>query len=132
MKKDDHVPHINVDYFSDLTGDISNPGDQNVEAIGEKICKLREEKGISLEELSNMTGFDIDLLSNIEKNEIQPQLGTIIRLSQALDSAFSRLVSGVGTNYIPLQEKMRLKRFQDRRHVRAKNNFTHIKALLLK
>ncbi len=97
MKKDDQVPHINVDYFSDLTGDVPVSGDHSVEAIGEKICKLREEKGISLDELSNMTGFDIEVLASIERNELQPQLGTIIKLSQALDSAFGRLVSGVGT-----------------------------------
>jgi len=46
--------------------------------------------------LSKMTGFDIDFLKNIEKNKVQPQLGTIIKLSKALDSAFGRLISGVG------------------------------------
>jgi quercetin dioxygenase-like cupin family protein len=43
-----------------------------------------------------MTGFDVQFLSKIENKEIQPQLGTVIKLSKALDSAFGRLVSGVG------------------------------------
>ncbi len=96
METKKQKPHINVDFFEDLTGDISESTHPGEEAIGERIKKLREEKGLSLDELSNLTGFDVTLLSNIETNEVQPQLGTIIKLSKALDSAFGRLVSGVG------------------------------------
>jgi len=66
-------PHINVDFFEDLTGDISETPHDGVEEIGKRIRILREEKGISLDELSNMTGFDVELLSNIENNIVQPQ-----------------------------------------------------------
>ena len=52
-----------------------------------------------------MTGFDRDFLSGIEKNEIQPQLGTVIKLSKALDSAFGRLVSGVGEKLYSITRK---------------------------
>ena len=96
METKNQKPHINVDFFEDLTGDILKSTDKAVEAIGERIKILREEKGLSLEDLSKMTGFAVELLSNIEAGKIQPQLGTIIKLSKALDSAFSRLVSGVG------------------------------------
>jgi transcriptional regulator with XRE-family HTH domain len=89
-------PHINVDFFEDLTGDISESKMRSEQEIGERIKKIREEKGLSLETLSNLTGFDVNLLSNIETSRIQPQLGTVIKLSKALDSAFGRLVSGVG------------------------------------
>lgn len=99
------VPHINVDYFEDLTGKVSPDDESSIEAVGEKISKLREEKGISLEELSKMTGFEFELLQSIEKNEIKPQLGTIVKLSRALDSAFSRLVSDVGTNLYSITRK---------------------------
>ena len=89
-------PHINVDYFEDLTGEIAAQEGDRVEEIGRRIRKLREAKGLSLEDLSNLTGFDIDFLQKIEKQEIHPQLGTVIKLSKALESAFGRLVSGVG------------------------------------
>lgn len=90
-------PHINVDYFEDLTGDISVTDDCfGHEDIGQKIKLIRREKGLSIDELSNLTGFDVDLLSRIENCQVQPQLGTAIKLSKALDSAFGRLVSGVG------------------------------------
>ncbi len=98
-------PHINVDFFEDLTGDISEKPRDGVEEIGKRIRILREEKGISLDELSNMTGFDVELLSNIENNIVQPQLGTVIRLSKALDSAFGRLISGTGDKIYSITRK---------------------------
>ena len=98
-------PHINVDFFEDLTGDISEAPRNGVEEIGKRIRILREEKGISLDELSNMTGFDVELLSNIENNIVQPQLGTVIRLSKALDSAFGRLISGIGNRIYSITRK---------------------------
>jgi transcriptional regulator with XRE-family HTH domain len=97
MEKKDHTPHINVDYFEGLTGKIDAPArDPRVEAIGQRIRRLREGKGLSLRELSELTGFDVPLLEGIESNQVLPQLGTVIKLSKALDAAFGRLVSGVG------------------------------------
>lgn len=105
MESKDKKPHINVDYFEDLTGDISESKQRGEQEIGERIRKLREEKGLSVDELANLTGFDVELLSNIETNKVQPQLGTVIKLSKALDSAFSRLVSGVGDKLYSITRK---------------------------
>ncbi len=104
MEKD-KTPHINVDYFSELTGEISKSKQDGGENIGQRIKKLREEKGISLDELSKLTGFEVDVLSQIEKQEIQPQLGTVMKLSKALESAFGRLVSGVGDKLYSITRK---------------------------
>jgi quercetin dioxygenase-like cupin family protein/DNA-binding transcriptional regulator YiaG len=102
-------PHINVDYFEDLTGRIkqgtcSQPEGRQ-EDIGQRIKAIRKAKGLSLDELSHMTGFDVELLSNIETCAVQPQLGTAIKLSKALDSAFGRLVSGVGDKLYSITRK---------------------------
>jgi transcriptional regulator with XRE-family HTH domain len=105
MEKKNQKPHINVDFFEDLTGDIATSAQTAVEAIGDRIKVLRKEKGLSLDELSKMTGFDVELLSNIETSKVQPQLGTIIKLSKALDSAFGRLVSGVGDKLYSITRK---------------------------
>ena len=109
MEKKDQTPHINVDFFEDLTGDISKEMQTGVEEVGKRIQALREEKGLSLEALSQLTGFDIDFLSSIENNDIQPQLGTVIKLSKALDSAFTRLVSGVGERLYSITRKQEQK-----------------------
>ncbi|MFZ2809327.1 MAG: XRE family transcriptional regulator [Desulfosalsimonadaceae bacterium] len=93
------------DRYAMLTGDIKAAEPVSVEAIGDRIRGLREAKGISFEALANLTGFDVDLLKNIEKNEIQPQLGVLVRLSRAMDGAFSRLVSGVGDKLYSVTRK---------------------------
>ncbi len=93
------------DRYEMLTGDISAVESISVEAIGDRIRGLRQAKKISFEELSNITGFDVDLLKKIESNEIQPQLGTLVKLSKALESAFSRLVSGVGDKLYSVTRK---------------------------
>lgn len=105
MQKDNNTPHINVDFFEDLTGNILKSSGKGVEAIGERVKRLREEKGLTLDELSNLTGFEVEFLKRIENNEVKPQLGTIMRLSKALDSAFGRLVSGVGNKLYSITRK---------------------------
>jgi len=105
MENNKKPPHINVDFFEDLTGDISESSREGVDEIGKRIRTLREHKGLSLEALSNMTGFDVELLSNIETNQVKPQLGTVIKLSKALDSALSRLISGTGDRIYSITRK---------------------------
>lgn len=90
------TPHINVDYFEDLTGDISDSQSTGAEAIGGRLKSLREDRGMSLDKLSNLTGFDADFLAKIENREISPQLGTVIKLSKALETAFGGVISGIG------------------------------------
>lgn len=96
MEPTNQKPHINVDYFEDLTGDIADGPSSSVPEIGKRIKTLREERGLALETLAEVTGYEMDLLSRIENNEIQPQLGTVMKLSKALDGAFGRLISGPG------------------------------------
>jgi transcriptional regulator with XRE-family HTH domain len=96
MQEKPKKPHFDFDFFEDLTVDIPIEPPKGVESVGERILKIREEKGLTLDEISKMTGFDVPFLSKIENKEIQPQLGAVIKLSRALDSAFGRLVSGVG------------------------------------
>ncbi|MBI9086545.1 MAG: cupin domain-containing protein [Desulfobacterales bacterium] len=105
MENNTRKPHINVDYFEDLTGDIDAVGQEGVEEIGQRIRTLRESKGLSLDELSHLTGFDEEMLSRIESADIQPQLGTVIKLSKALDSAFGRLISGRGDKLYSITRK---------------------------
>jgi len=98
-------PHINVDYFKGLTGEISKSNQNNIEEIGSRVRFIRKEKNVSLEELSKLTGFEVDFLSKIEKDDAQPQLGNMIKLSKALDSAFGRIVSGIGDKLYSITRK---------------------------
>ena len=105
MEEKSRKPFLDVDFFEDLTGEIPSEPAKGVEDIGQRIRKIREEKELSLEELSRLTGFEVQFLSSLEKNEAQPQLGTVIKLSKALDSAFGRLVSGVGDKLYSITRK---------------------------
>ena len=96
MSKKGSQSYFNVDYFKDLTGDIVGSEEKSVEEIGARVKKLRIDKGLTLEQLAKLTGFNAVFLTDIEANKVQPQLGTIIKLSKALDSAFGQLVSGKG------------------------------------
>lgn len=103
MSKDQTTPPINVDYFEDLTGEIK-PGAGKTEAGAEAACEeiglrikaMREEKGISIASLSRLTGLDEEILTNIEKGDVCPQLGTVIKLSKVLDGALQQLISKEG------------------------------------
>jgi len=105
MPKDKRKLPVDIDFFEDLTGDIPKSGSAKIQEIGDRVRQIREEKGLSLEALSNLTGFETELLSRIETSQVQPQLGTMIKLSKALDSAFGRLVSGVGDRLYSLTRK---------------------------
>ena len=98
-------PHIDFDFFEELTGDIPLEPPKSMDDVGDRILRIREEKDLSLDEISKMTGFDVEFLSKIESKELQPQLGTMIKLSKALDSAFGRLVSGVGEKLYSITRK---------------------------
>jgi len=41
METEDRKPHINVDYFEDLTGDITDSKNDPVEEIGTRINAIR-------------------------------------------------------------------------------------------
>ena len=105
MQEKTKKPHFDFDFFEDLTGDIPLEPPKSVDDVGDRIMKIREEKNLSLDEISKMTGFDVEFLSKIESKELQPQLGTVIKLSKALDSAFGRLVSGVGEKLYSITRK---------------------------
>jgi transcriptional regulator with XRE-family HTH domain len=94
------------DRYEVLTGNIEKGSESvDVEAIGDRIRAIREEKKISYDEMAALTGFDVETLKRIEANEIQPQLGTLVKLSKALDSAFSRILSGVGSRLYSVTRK---------------------------
>jgi len=105
MDKQDKTPHINLDYFEDLTGNIKDGEKGDVDEVGKRIKQVREERGISIEDLSNLTGFDVSRLKDIESGKVKPQLGTVMKLSKALDSAVGRLVSGMGTKLYSITRK---------------------------
>lgn len=53
--------------------------------VGEKIRELRENKGFSLQEMANRTGFSSAVISQIENHMVSPPLGALIKIAKALE-----------------------------------------------
>lgn len=63
--------------------------------FGEKLRKLRKQKGLTQEKLSEMTGIDYSYLNQIEAGKKNPSLKRITKLARVLG--------------VPLEELMKLK-----------------------
>jgi len=105
MATGDQTPHINVDMFEGLTGEILASAPDRVEDIGERIKAIRRERGLEIKEISKITGFSVALLADIESNAVHPQLGDVIKLSKAFDGAFGTLISNSGSKTYSITRK---------------------------
>ena len=105
MGKNENTSHLNIDYFEELTGTIKQDIPSDIDEVGKRIKILREKKGITINEVSQLTGFDKETLQDIENGVMQPPLGTIMKLSKALDSAVGQLVSGTGSRVYSITKK---------------------------
>jgi len=63
------------------------------EKLGQTILRLRTADKLSLGELSDMSGVAKSMISQIEKNETNPSLATLSRLSLALGTSVEAMVS---------------------------------------
>ncbi len=65
---------------------IENKVKEEVAALnlGNKIRKLRKQRALTLQEVSNITGLSKPLLSQIENNIAAPPIATLIKISTAL------------------------------------------------
>jgi len=52
--------------------------------VGEKVREVREQRGLSLQEMAERTGYSSALLSQIENHMISPPLGALIKIAKAL------------------------------------------------
>ncbi len=53
--------------------------------IGEKIRQVRENKGISVEELSKSSGNSVELIESLEKGSFIPSLTPLFKIAEALE-----------------------------------------------
>jgi XRE family transcriptional regulator, regulator of sulfur utilization len=83
----------------------SNNGESGVE-LGKTIQRLRKAYNLSLGELSEQSGVAKSIISQIERNETNPTLSTVIRLSRALDTTIDEVLRGdSGSMFIDHQTK---------------------------
>ncbi len=65
--------------------------------LGKTIQRLRKAYNMSLGELSEQSGVAKSIISQIERNETNPTLSTVYRLSRALDTTIDEVLKADGT-----------------------------------
>jgi len=61
-------------------------------SLGKTIQRLRKAYNMSLGELSEQSGVAKSIISQIERNETNPTIGTVYRLSRALDTTIEEVL----------------------------------------
>ena len=75
-------------------------------ALGKTIQRLRKAYNMSLGELSEQSGVAKSIISQIERNETNPTLSTVYRLSRALDTSIDEVLKAdSGTLFLEHQVK---------------------------
>jgi XRE family transcriptional regulator, regulator of sulfur utilization len=75
-------------------------------ALGKTIQRLRKAYNMSLGELSEQSGVAKSIISQIERNETNPTLSTVFRLSRALDTSIDEVLKADnGTAFLQHQAK---------------------------
>ena len=70
------------------------PGEDIQVNVGERVKRVREDRGLSLVDVSLRTDIDVPLLEQIEEGAVAPPLGTVIKLAKALEMKMGYFISG--------------------------------------
>jgi len=82
------------DFLTDLAGlPRIEQMDETKESPGDRIRRIRKERGLSIKDLSSRTGIDVAAMRRIESGETIPALGQLVRLGRALDMKMGYLIS---------------------------------------
>jgi transcriptional regulator with XRE-family HTH domain len=85
-----------ISRFSSERAEEARPAaeeDEEATPIGERVRRVREEKGLTVEDVSKRTGLDSAYLTRIETEDVSPPLGALIRIAKALDMKLGRFIS---------------------------------------
>jgi quercetin dioxygenase-like cupin family protein len=69
-------------------------GEEISPEMGLRIKKARERRGLSIFDIYLRTNIDVDMLYQIEEGDVVPPLGSVVKLSKALELSMGYLISG--------------------------------------
>jgi XRE family transcriptional regulator, regulator of sulfur utilization len=75
-----------------------NAGEESANDLGKTIQRLRKAYNMSLGDLSEQSGVAKSIISQIERNETNPTISTVMRLSKALDTTIDEVLRGESTS----------------------------------
>lgn len=88
-----------ISQFSSEKGENAPAGPDEGKGVGEpnsigwQVHAVREEKGLTIEDVSQRTGMSSKYLAQIEADRVSPPLGDLIRMAKALDMRLGRFIS---------------------------------------
>ncbi len=84
------------DQEQDFLDSISQePPQEDIQVnVGERVKAVREDRNLSLQDISQRTDLDVSLLEQIESGSLAPPLGIVIKLAKALDLKMGYFISG--------------------------------------
>ena len=65
--------------------------------VGQRVRKVREKRNLSFSDISQRTGIAESVLEEIESGNVDPPLGTVIKLAKALEMKMGYFISGEET-----------------------------------
>jgi XRE family transcriptional regulator, regulator of sulfur utilization len=71
-----------------------NGGEEGAGDLGKTIQRLRKAYNLSLGELSEQSGVAKSIISQIERNETNPTISTVMRLSKSLGTTIDEVLKG--------------------------------------
>lgn len=72
----------------------SSPKEDIQVNVGERVKRVREERELTLQDISQRTGLDVAFLEQVEDGNVAPPLGIVIKLAKALDLKMGYFISG--------------------------------------
>lgn len=69
-------------------------GEDAAVRVGERVKTVREQRGLSIQDIAQRTGLDAHTLVEIEQGAMAPPLGTVIKLAKALEMKMGYFISG--------------------------------------
>jgi len=82
------------DFLEDITGFSSEKREEGQPvSVGHRVKMVRQEKGLTTEDVGQRTGLSPAYLDQIEADELSPPLGVLIRIAKALDMRLGRFIS---------------------------------------
>lgn len=98
--------------------EVSSPGPAAKGTLGNRIREVREMRGLSLQDLSSRTGIETGVLERVEKNQVIPPLGELVKLGKALEMQMGYFISpGIETDMtvVRAQSRRPIARFGEKR-----------------
>lgn len=77
--------------------------------LGPRIREIRQQKGLTLNELANMTELTASYLSQIERNIIEPSLSSLRKVSVALNVPIYTFLANENKQHVLIKSDQRIK-----------------------